>query len=262
MVTKIILEDLYHCLITDKLFSALKDYYSYAIALDPKDYTQRKYLKGLDESLAIHIALAFAHLGLEMNNPLFVEFWKKKNTIRYKEFISFIGRSCLTRSQAGDDWLKENKVSKEKLIKFWDWALEDKLEPKVLSGFGFWINPDKEILADDIIVEKNANTLKKSNGDIDWDYGLLRRLPIFAEKDKEKTLEIIINYLLDSKGNLNQNRRVPFLHEIEIKESLKIIYKDGDVAVKQKVIDLINVLIEKGSSLFWGLKEVISEDKK
>jgi len=246
----------------DKLFVALNDYYSYAIMLDPKDYTQRKYLKGLDESLAIHIALAFAHLGLEINNPLFFEFWKKKNTTRHKEFISFIGRSCLTRSQAGDDWLKENKVSKEKLIKFWDWALENVSEPKVLPGFGFWINPDKEILADDIIVEKIVNTLKKSNGDIDWDYGLLRRLPTFAEKNKEKTLEIIINYLLDSKNNLNQNRRVPFLQDVEIKESLRIIYNDGDTAIKQKVIDLINVLIEKGSSIFWGLKDIISEDKK
>jgi len=102
----------------DKLFVELKDYYSYAITLDPKDYTQRKYSKGLDESLAIHIALAFAHLGLEIEDPLFVQFWDTPNVKRHQEFISFIGRSCLTRDQASDQWLSENKVSKEKLLNF------------------------------------------------------------------------------------------------------------------------------------------------
>jgi len=194
-----------------------------------------------------------------MTDDLFVQFWGKPNTVRHKEFISFIGRSCLTRDQAGDEWLKENKVSKEKLISFWNWALANVIEPKVLSGFEFWINPNKEVLDDNIVIEKTAETLKKSDGDIDWDYGLLRRLPSFAEKKGEKTLEIITSYLLNSKNELNQNRRAPLLYQTEIKEALDIIYKSGDQSVKQKVIDLINILIEKGSSMFWGLKEVISE---
>lgn len=247
----------------DKLYVEFKDYYSHAITLDPKDYTKRKYSKGLDESLAIHIALAFAHLGLEMDDELFTLFWGTQNTTRHYEFISFIGRSILTRDQAGEEWLKENKVSKEKLIKLWDWILANKdiTKPKVFSGFGFWINPNKEILNDNVVVEKIAKTLKKSDGDIDWDYGLLNRLPIFAEKNREKTLEIISSYLLDSKNNLNQNRRVPmFSIDNEIKRALKIIYMNGDDGVKQKVTDLINTLIEKGSSMFWGLKDVISEE--
>jgi hypothetical protein len=243
------------------MFVDLKNYYSHAITLNPEYYTQRKYSKGLDESLAIHIALAFARLGLEMTDDLFVQFWKKPNTVRHQEFISFIGRSCLTRDQAGNEWLKENKVGKEKLIGFWDWALANVTETKVLSGFGFWINPDKEVLDDNIVIEKITETLKKSDGDIDWDYGLLRRLPSFAEKKGEKTLEIIASYLLNSKKELNQNRRAPLLYDAEIKEALKIIYKNGNDAIKQKVTDLINMLIEKGSSMFWDLKEVISEDK-
>ncbi len=246
----------------DKLFVELKDYYSYAITLDPKDYTQRKYSKGLDESLAIHIALAFAHLGLDIKDPLFVQFWSTPNVKRHQEFISFIGRSCLTRDQASDQWLSENKVRKEKLIKFWDWALKNVSEPKALSGFGFWINPDKEILADSIVIEKMAETLKKSDGNIDWDYGLIKRLPIFAEKNGDKTLEIISNYLLDSKNNLNQNRRAPLLYQTEIKDALSIVYKNGKRETKQKVAGLINILIEKGSNVFWSLKEIISENQK
>jgi hypothetical protein len=245
----------------DKLFAALGDYYSYAIALDPKDYTEKEYLRDLDESLAIHLALAFAHLDLNIGDPLFTQLWTTPNPTRHREFISFIGRSCITRDGVGDEWLKENKVSKEKLITFWDWALDSEdVEPEALSGFGHWINYEKEIIDDGIVVEKIAATLKKSDGNIDWDYGLLKRLPVLAEKNKEKTLEIISSYLLDSKNNLNQNRRVPFLNEDEITEALKIIYKNGDSIIKEKVKNLINTLIDKGSIIFYKLKEVLPKD--
>jgi len=243
----------------DKLYIVLRDYYSYAITLDSENYTKRKYFKGLDESLAAHIALAFAHLDLKISDSLFVQFWGEPNVARHKEFISFIGRSCLSSDYAGEKWLEEHKVSKEKLIEFWDWALKNVSEPEVLSGFGFWVNPNKEILDDNVVAERIAQTVKISNGDIDWDYSLLNRLPIFAEKNKSRTLEIIYSYLLDSKQNLNQNRRTPFLYRDEIKEALMIIYKNSDSIIKQKVIDLINILIEKGSSSFWGLKEVLAD---
>lgn len=246
----------------DKLFVVLSKYYEYAIAFDPNSYTERKYWKGLDETLAVHLALAFTHLNLNIGDPLFEQFWSKPNTKRQYEFISFIGRSVLTRDQVNDEWLKEHKVSKEKLIKFWDWILgnEKIKDPKIFSGFDFWIRPDKdkEVLDDNLVIERVARTLTKSDGDVDWDYGLLERLPIFAAKNGEKTLEIISSYLLDSKGNLNKNRRTPFLREDRIKEALKTIYTNGDEKTKQKVTDLINILIEKGSSMFWDLKEVIS----
>ncbi|HQO71088.1 MAG TPA: hypothetical protein PLH90_02095, partial [Candidatus Paceibacterota bacterium] len=230
-----------------------------AINLDPQIYTERKYSKDLDESLAIHIALAFAHLGLEFDNQLFIKFWSTPNIKRHQEFVSFIGRSCLTRDQAGDKWLEDNKVSKDKLIKFWGWALENISEPEVLAGFGFWINPDKEVLDEQVVIEKIALTLKKSNGNLDWDYGLMKRLPIFANKNGHRTLEIISNFLLDSNGNLNPNRRVPmFSLDNEIKQSLEVIYNNGDDSEKQKVTYLINSLIDKGSNMFWCLEDVIN----
>lgn len=243
----------------EQLFTVLHDQYSHAITLDSEYYTQRKYIKGLDESLAVHLALAFLHLGMEESNDLFVQFWDKSNSKRHKEFVSFIGRSCLTRDRAGDEWLKENKVNKDKLVEFWEWILSNKYitDPEIFSGFGFWINPEKEILDDNIVIEKMAETLKKSDGSIDWEYGLLRRLTIFAEKQGAKTLEIIWSYLLNSQNNLNQNRRVPFMYEDEIEKSLKIIYTNGDLSSKQKVVDLINILIEKGSNMFWKLKEIL-----
>ncbi|HOU96887.1 MAG TPA: hypothetical protein PLN06_09760 [Bacteroidales bacterium] len=246
----------------DQLFVALSGYYEHAINLDPQIYTERKYSKDLDESLAIHIALAFAHLGLEFDNQLFIKFWSTPNIKRHQEFVSFIGRSCLTRDQAGDKWLEDNKVSKDKLIKFWGWALENISEPEVLAGFGFWINPDKEVLDEQVVIEKIALTLKKSNGNLDWDYGLMKRLPIFANKNSRRTLEIISNFLLDSNGNLNSNRRVPMFDlDNEIKQSLEVIYNNGNASERQKVIDLINSLIDKGSDMFWGLKNVINGNR-
>jgi len=240
----------------DKLFTSLKDYYKYAITLDQKDYTQRKYLKGLDESLAIHLALAFAHLGVKLEDDLIREFWGKSNVKRHKEFISFIGRNCLTR----DNTEREEKLDKDKLIKFWEWALEQNNIPhEVLSAFGFWINPDKEMLDDKVVITNIAKTLEKSGGDIEWDYGLLRRITTFAEKDGEKTLDIIKNYLLNSKKELNPHRGFPFMYQDEVKAALKTIYKNGDATIKDGIKELINTLIGRGSSLFWDFKDIIDE---
>ncbi|MCR4311163.1 MAG: hypothetical protein NUV54_01160 [Candidatus Taylorbacteria bacterium] len=241
----------------DKLFAEFHDYYEHAIRLDPAVYTERKYSKNLDESLATHLALAYAHLDLKIGDPLFDLFWETPNVTRHHEFASFLGRSCLTRDSAGDEWLKENKVSKEKLIEFWNWMLatDIPIDPKAFAGFGFWVNPDKEVIDEKIIVKNLVATLKKSHGEIDWDYGLTQRLKILAEIDPVNTLEIIRNYLLLD-GDLNPHRRSPlFSLESEIKDALIIIYKDD--SLKSKVEELINTLIEKGSSIFWGLKDIL-----
>lgn len=240
-----------------ELFDELRGYYEYAIKLNPNIYPNRKYLKGLDETLAVHLALAYAHFDFKITDPLFELFWKTPNEARHYEFVSFIGRSCITRSQAGDDWFKENNVSKDKLVEFWNWIISTgiPIEPKAFSGFGFWVNPDKEIIDEKIIIKNLAITLEKSKGDIDWDYGLTRRLKIFATIDPESTLGVIKQYLLNE-DELNTNRRAPlFSIDGEIKEALEIIYKNP--SFKAKVEDLINVLIEKGSSMFWGLKDVL-----
>ena len=240
----------------DKMFIALESYYSHAIAFDPKNYTERKYSKGLDESLAIHLALAFVHFDLKIKDSLLTQFWDIANETRHYEFVSFIGRSCLTRDQAGDEWLKENKISKEKLIAFWDWILEKEFEPKTYSGFGFWINPNNEVISDEDIIKRLPKTLEKSQGDLDWDYGFTKRLKRFAELNPESTLKCIELYLLTSDGDLNPRRGLPlFSIDNEIKEALNICYKNPKT--KKIVEELINKLIEKGSSIFWGLEDII-----
>lgn len=239
-----------------ELFEALKDYYAYAITLKTEDYPNRKYLKNLDETLAGHLVLAYVHFGLKPGDTLFDSFWSTPNEVRHYEFASFIGRHYLTRDEASGEWLEESKVDKQKLVDFWNWMLKTDLpiEPKAFSGFGFWINPNKEIIEDVVIVENMATTLKKSNGEIDWDYGLFHRIKEFAEINPEKALEIMKSLLLLN-DNLNPNHRMYFDANNQFKEPLEIVYKND--ALKKPVENFVNALIEKGSHTFWGLKDVI-----
>ncbi len=239
-----------------ELYEELKDYYSYAITVDSSTYPDRKYLKGLDETLAGHLALAYAHFDLVPGEPLFDLFWNTPNETRHYEFTSFLGRHFLTRDTAGDKWFEDNKVSKQKLIDFWDWMLSVniKIEPKAFSGFGFWINQDKEIIPDKIIVERVALSLQKSNGQIDWDYGLFRRIDKLAEVNPEKTLEIIKALLLLN-GDINPTHRLYFDASNQIRGPLETIYKKDEM--KKAVKDLINELISKIGRIFWDLKNII-----
>ncbi|MDD4358301.1 MAG: hypothetical protein PHY30_00620 [Candidatus Pacebacteria bacterium] len=241
----------------DKLFLALHDYYEYAINFNCKDCAQREHEEDINKALAIHIANAFIHLGLDIKDDLFIKFWRNTDTETQEEFVSFIGRNCLSRSLA-DQWLKENNVSKEKLIKLWSWVLKNVSHSKVLSSFGFWINLDGEILNDNIAIKYIVDTLKKSNGTISWDSGLLRRLPIFAEKNPEKTLEIINYYFINSNGNLTENYKTYPLYEEEITKALEVIYNSDSPEIKQKVYNLINILIEKGGNVFLGFKKILT----
>lgn len=240
-----------------EIFAELQPYYEYAIKVNSKSYPDRKYRKGLDESLAVHLALAYTHFDFKIGDPLFDLFWNTPNENRHYEFVSFIGRSALTRSQAGDDWFEKNGVSKDKLIAFWNWMIStDKvIEPKAFSGFGFWINPDREILDTKVVIENLATTLLKSNGEIDWDHGLFQRIKVFAEINPEKTLEIM-KHLLLLNGDLNPHHRMYFDANTKFKEPLEIIAKVP--ALKKPVEDFINSLIEKGSQTFWSLKDVIN----
>ena len=210
--------------------------------------------------MAVHLGLAFAHLGLEKIDELFIAFWNTPNAVRHKEFVSFIGRGVISREQAGEEWFKENGVKLDKLVGLWEWLLENEaVEREVFSGFGFWINPKKEIIQDKELVLLVSKTLKRSEGEIDWDYGLNERLERFAEANPKETLEIIRNFLLKD-AELNPYRRVPmFSLENEIKKAFTIIYKDDEL--KDAVRELIDLLIEKGSSMFWGLKDVLGGDE-
>lgn len=238
-----------------ELFEELREYYLFAISLTKEQYPDRKYLKGLDETLAAHIALAYTEFTLKEGDPIFDAFWSTPSEARHDEFVSFMGRHYLTRSQASE-WLVEHKVDKEKIIAFWNWILQTPLpiEPKAFTGFGFWISPDEEIIDNKIVIDNITSTLKKANGEIDWEFGLMKHINEFAKINPQKTLEIITSLLILN-GNLNPHHRMYFDAARQIGEPLEIIYQTDEL--KQPVTNLINSLIDKGSNTFWGLKEIL-----
>lgn len=242
-----------------ELCEVLKPYYLHAISLEPSQYTDRKYFKELDEALAVHVALVFAYFDKDMNSDLFQAFWKQKNTKRHHEFISFLGRDLLSRGQTTEKKLEVAGDTREKLVNFWDWILDQSNieDPEVLSAFGFWINPDREVLTDTDVIERLNKTLKKSNGDLEWEYGFLNRLVSFAQKNPTTTLELITNYMLSPEGNLNQHQSGMLRFHDEMKEALRIIYGSENGIYKEQVTELVSTLIEKGSQRFWGLKEIL-----
>ena len=238
-----------------------KKLYEKWVSLGNTKYPNQKHFKDVDEALAIHIALAFTNFDIDIEEDLIKTFWNTdnpNNQARYHEFISFIGSSIIYRDDA-NVFIKDKKINLKKIEKFWNWALENIDDEKVLSGFGHWINPNSEVLNDSFVAEKIAETLRKSDGDIDWDYGLMQRLIKFAEINPEDTISIIENYFLDKEGGLNKHRGVPMFHiDNEIKEALDIIYRKNK-NLRSKIENLINTLIKKGSSIFWSLEDILEK---
>lgn len=239
-----------------EVYEDLREYYQRAISIDSSEYPDYKYFKDLDEGLAIHVALAFAHFdGFE--GELFSEFWEKANTKRQKEFIVLLGKSFLSSSQSSGSWLKENGINKDRLMKFWGWVFKrDNVDPEVFSAFGWWISPDTEVLNYEWLSGRMAETLQKSGGMIEWDYGLIKQLPNLAKAASKDTLRIINSYLLQD-GALNPHRERWIQIDSKFMDSLSTIYNDEET--KDQVYSLVDKLIEVGGERFWRLKSVIKE---
>ncbi len=237
-----------------ELYEELESLYCHAIDIPESEYTKRKYIKELDETLATHLALAFIHFT-GFDDPLFKKFWDTPNIKRHEEFVSFLGRHYITRDQAGDEWFKEHEVNKQKLMDFWDWLLTRAgTPPEVFEGFGFWVNPHKEVLDLQWLASRMANTMEKAKGKIDWDYGLMEQLPKLAVVAPKETFKIIKTYLLDG-DNINSHRSGWIHVDRELKEALSILY--GNDSTKSEVYELVNKLITVGGQRFWILKEIL-----
>jgi len=238
------------------LFEKLQDYYKRAIHISSTEYPDRRYERSPDEALGTHLALAFCHFdNVDWNHSLIQELFLSGDEEKQHEFISFVGRGIISRNQAGNEWFKENNVSLEKIKDLWQKILEADLKPHAYAGFGFWINQNKDIFEDKFLVQMFTETLKKSEGEINWDYGLQKKMKSFAEVDPEKTLQLI-RYFLLFEGILNKHRQVPiFMVDNEIRESLEIIYKKKEL--KSEVKELINDLVRSGGNRFWGLKDIL-----
>ncbi len=240
------------------VYEHMNEYYSHAIDIKSKDNRKENSLyPSYDELLASHIALAFVFVNLSVKDNLFVSFWNRKNIIRHQKFIEFISECCLNHEKVSEEWLKKKNVNMYKLIDFWDQCLNEVSNEEILAGFGSWINSNQAIIPDNVVIEKIATTLQKTNGKLSWNYNFLKRLPIFAQVNPVKTLEAVTYYLFGKAGKLN-SERYKYHYDEEIKKALSVINQNGDSHLKQQTKNLINLLIKEGGHVFWDLKEIIN----
>lgn len=231
--------------------------YERGLALTDADYPKQKHFKEPDEGVAVHIALAFMHFSkFGFEHDLFKTFWSTPNTENHKEFISFIGRHSISRESAAE-WIKYNKVDIEKLKKFWDWALEN-CSADALIGFGFWINTERSALDTKWLARHARQTLEKTKGYVEWEYGLMRSLMAFAKEAPEDTLAILRAHILEEVAKHEPVRT--WLHmDAEVYDAFRELYKNE--ATKEGVRTLINDLLPYRGGMFWGLKTILDETK-
>lgn len=229
--------------------------YERGLTLTDTKYPKQKHFKEPDEGIAAHLALAFMHfLKFGFEHDLFKKFWGTENLKRHKEFISFIGRSSISR-EAAAEWIKQNKVDIEKLKKFWDWALEH-CNTDALAGFGFWINVELGALDIKWVAPHVRQTLEKTKGYVEWEYGLTRSLVVFAKAAPEDTLAILRAHLLEEVAK-HEPIRTWLYADDEVFDAFKELYKNE--ATRGGVRTLINDLLPYRNGLFWSLKSVLNE---
>jgi len=245
--------NLYEEIFFDSSFQKL---YERGLALTGTEDSGRKYFKEPDEGIAVHMALAFVvyYKKLGFDHPLFKEFWKD-DAERQGEFISFIGRMFVSGSNAqANELLKKEPESRERLIKFWEWLLQNYDDQKLFTKFGFWVNLEKKIFEPVWLAKQIKATLEKTKGVLEWDYALTKSINELAKVAPKETLEIARLCLLEG-GVRGGKMRTPFMYDEEWFGALKALYEN--VETKDATYTLIDDLIREGGSTFWKLKEII-----
>lgn len=230
--------------------------YERGLALTDADFPKQKHFKDPDEGVAVHLALAFIHFSkFGFDHELFKKFWGTSNVENHKDFISFIGRHTISRESA-TEWIKHNNVNIEKLKKFWDWALEN-CNADALTGFGFWINVERSPLDTKWLAQHARQTLEKTKGYVEWEYGLMRSLVTFAKEAPEDTVAILRAHILEEVAKHEPVRT--WLHmDTEVYDAFRELYKNAKT--REAVRSLINDLLPYRNGMFWGLKSILEEN--
>jgi hypothetical protein len=235
------------------LFAALAEQYNRAIQFDPAQYTKRRYHTGLDNGLATHLALAYAHdSGFSLTSALFQRFWQTGNNQRQEQFIAFIGRYCVLREDA-DDWSTENEIDLGKLTAFWDWALQNCKKSPALAAFGYWSKVDANIFDRSWLAQHIRLTLEETNGAIDRQFAVMASLRSLVSVAPEQVLESLRLHLLV--GRSADPGSAAYVDD-ELVALFKELY--AMPVVKNGTRKLINDLLPVGNGQFWRLKEAMA----
>jgi hypothetical protein len=239
---------------------AFQKLYNRGLSLTGNEDPKREYFKELDEGIATHLALAFIvyHKKIDFENPLFKELWKK-NIEKQAKFVSFIGRIFISGENEIINKLIENEAEcRERLEKIWEWILKNHSDPKLFVEFGLWINIEKKIFNTVWLAHQIKETLKKSEGILEWDLGLSKAILQLVKDAPLEGLDIARMYLLEG-GVRGGRMRMPFYlrHIDEWFEAMKVLYENPET--RDGVYSLINDLILEGGRNFWRFKEILAD---
>lgn len=216
----------------------------------------REFFKDPEEGIAVHLALAYAHYkNFGFDNSLFKTFWTNGTEKQHSEFIGFIGRKYLSKDDGEGTFKNEPKI-KQRFEKLWDWILDNYKHPKSLTEFGYWTRSEPEIFEAAWLADHIKRTLEKTNGELEWDYGLQKTIVKLAEASPQDTLDILRWSLLEF-GVRKEGKRRPIFFETEWSEAFAILYKNKDEDIRNSTYKLIDDLIREGGNQFWPLKEII-----
>jgi hypothetical protein len=242
-----------------ELFEALTEHYLFALEHTLDIEKERRRFQDPDKGLAVHIALAFAHfkhfhiLGVDVH-PTFKALLESKRVKVQKEFVTFLGHRYLSKESKIDErWIhgeSEDGVDVEKFKQLWELLLKEDLDKEVYCAFGSWIAKRHPILEKRWVMKVLIETLRKANGFLEYDYGLVDNLQDFAEIDPSLTIDILRLYLVE--GLLGHSPQTWYRSDQISVELFKFLYSKE----RDKTTELIEELLEKGGSAFWRLKDV------
>lgn len=235
-----------------ELFEQLQGEYKRAIELSSKAYPKRNYRADLDEALAGHLALAYAHFDdFTLESDLFKLFWDTPNAKRHEEFVSFLGTHFISRENPASFFKEHPEVKLEKLLQFWDWLLAREESPNVFAEFGFWMNTTNGLYNNvPALGQRIVSTLEKSEGQVDWEIKLMDSLPELASKAPQETLRILDLYL--SRLDVSPTGRGVMHIDTDLVDVFKQLYKNPDT--KDGTYELVDKLLPIGKGIFWQLK--------
>jgi len=236
----------------------IQELYKRGLHIDDIEEETRRHFKDPNDAVATHLALAYMFFDFGFGQDLFNQFWTEKTTNKQKaEFVHFLGSMFISGSnQDADKLLIDDNLAKDRLLKVWDCVLENYPNKEIISKMGMWFNLDKNIFEPKLLAEHILQTLEKTNGEIDWDYGLTKNITKLAEKSPEEVIKITKLFFIDGGVDLGNQRR-PIYVDREWYGAIKNIYELGDETMRGKVYELIDYLIEKGGSKFWNLKNIL-----
>ena len=239
-----------------ELYQDMATYYTFAINMkNINDQYRCVHDHSIDSLLAVHMALAYVYLGDNHEDGSVVsKFWKTNNQDAHKEFISYIGQRIINNPKV----LKSDEIDAKRIVDFWNWALKKKrLSPETYAAFLHWVTPKDSFIETTVLIDLVLDTLKKSHGLCLWEFGLMERIPQWADEYPYKVFDIIKYYLEPLSSQRDFASHGISLHKSVIKNCLASIYSGGDRKIRNKIKRLINKLIGARSQDFWDFKTIL-----